>query len=192
MIELLATAPDGWAIAQEEDQRWLVRPPYGQAERFPLRGQRGELMLADEDFVEEPTPRAFRGWGELCRYLQDIRVQTASMEERLAARDAALRLLTFATAAQAKGHLDKIRARLDASRPTGVDQALHALLGATAVQDDRRLVAEIHELLEHARRLRPRPRSLSVRQREWPVDDEAAADEENRMIQGRHSMLLSA
>jgi hypothetical protein len=191
MIELLAAAPDGWAIAREGDRLWLVRPPYFQRDRDGLSAAQVERALMEEDFALEEPVRNFEGWGQLCRELEERRVQGATPEELESAREAALRLLARADAEQARRHLTQIRARLEGAQLQGVESALLALLGSRAVQQDPALVSEVHELLATERRARPTLRRRAQPQNAWPVADEAAVAQEAQAIRESHSILFS-
>lgn len=61
MIELLAAASDGWALAQADDAYWIVRPPYRQSDRGRLSEVQVARALAEEDFL--PDRRSFESWG---------------------------------------------------------------------------------------------------------------------------------
>ena len=143
MIQLIASAPDGWAIACTEEGAWLFRPPYRVRDLTRMTDREVGRALADGDFA--PDDWGFPNWGSLCDYLE-ARCGAATPEEREAAPDAAAALLARATVAQARRHLAETRRALATAEPDRVDAVLFALLRSPAVQGDQTLVDEIETL----------------------------------------------
>jgi len=190
MIQLIASASDGWALAREGERLSLVRPPYRQEDRVQITAAQAERALADEDFVLDGDAREFAGWGDLCRYLEGTRVQRASPEELEQAREAALRLLAHADREQVSRHLAQVRARMDSTPGQSARQVLVALLGAESVKSDPALITEIQELLTASEHTRRRLFTSATMDQCWPVEDERAVAETAATIRDRRSVLM--
>lgn len=175
MIDLLATAPDGWALVRDEKGHWLVRPPYGLAERCRLTEAQVLRAVADEDF--SPESQSFSGWGELCRSLEVRRVEKATHEEVESAGNAAALLLARATAEQARRHLARIRSEINRVHPSRLEATLIALMGSTAVQNDPTMIREVAEMLQLALHARFLVHASQPTRATWPVRDEVSVEQ---------------
>ena len=189
MIELIATAPDGWAIVQQADTIWLLRPPYRQRDRDRLTPLQADRALLAEDF--ESCDASYDGWGQLCRDLEARRAASASDAEREAATTAAANLLARATGPQARRHLERIRSAIETRQLRGVEAALFALLQAPAVQQEPSLVAEAVAQMSLARSARSPRRRASRPQAAWVVSDEESVDRLAGDIAERGSLLAA-
>lgn len=187
MIELIASSPDGWGIAQEDQHHWLVHPPYRDRDRHRLTVAQVERAVVDEDFVA--TSRSFDGWGELCRHLRDEVVRQATPQELEAAREAPLRLLPRATAEQARRHLERLRQELHRAQPARLEEAMIALLKSEAVASDPALVKKVQELLAHCQQARRELHRSNAPQRAWPVTDDQGVEMMATAIRDRRMVL---
>lgn len=184
---LLAAAPsDGWALVREGERHWLVRPPYRQQDRDRLSAVQAARAMAEDDF--ERAEKSFSGWGSLTRHLEEFRVQNTSAEEREQARGAAARLLTHATADQARRHLTRIGGALDNGHRRGVREALLALLKAESVSSDRELVETVAQFLGRLNSDVPSVRAPPPQVR-WRVSDEAGTHAQGRQIREQGTVL---
>ena len=191
-VELFAVAPDGWAITLHRGQFGMLRPPFRQEDRGHLSADQVERALRDEDFDPVDPPTQFRGWGELARHLQGLQLQAASDGDRQRAKDAAARLLAFATAEQVRTHIATLARRIQEKRLSGVEAVLDALLGGESARADSELRREIEALRGAAKQALPSLRAQIPRAQRWKVLDEASVDAHCRLIQRRGGTLAPA
>lgn len=189
MMNLFAAAPDGWALVQQDGESWLFRPPYGRANRYRLGERQLSRVLANGDF--ETVEHSFEDWGELCRFLKQRRIESASPEDLESAKDAAERLLKRATPSQAERHLDTIEAQLEDGKCHGPENALMVLLEAPAVDQDPDLRKRTVELLRRAQQPRLQI-AADPPQAAWRVRDEWAVAKVDEDIAQRGSVLPHA
>lgn len=168
-INLVAWAPDGWAICDDGSAKWLLRPPYRDSDRDRISEYQFSRSLAEEDF--EFVERQFAGWGELVKAVEnhlDEEFPTSESE----AHAAALSILSRATADQAAEHVAELREMQGSVRKDRFEQVLVALLKSPGVKNDRTLGSEIVALLE-ASQVSARPEAThSGRASEWGIKDE--------------------
>jgi hypothetical protein len=140
-IELLATAPDGWAIVSENGRTYEVRPPYTNDDWHELDRAGVSALVKDSAWIPEQPSIKFATWLQLRQEMQERRIAAATPEQLAEAKSAAAELLTFATAEQAARHLARIEQQL-----ASIGKALHALSQAPAVQDSPELRERIQTL----------------------------------------------
>lgn len=189
MITLFAIGSDGWALARKDGKRWLLRPPYGKEHLYPLSPKKAARLLMDGGF--ELTDREFQGWGELCRYLERQRVDSATPEELEKANVAAERLIRRANPEQAARHLERIESEIDNGRLRACEEALLALLRAPSVQEDNALLDKAVGLLQRIRQ-RALPIQQDSIQNTWVVRDEARLIWVTQSIARRGAVLFPA
>ncbi len=148
MIELIASAPDGWAIVRDHKGLWILRPPYGLEDRDPQTDLQVARALAHEDFVFRHLE--FEGWGSLCRQLQEERIEHASAEELRDAEEVPSKILSEATAEQVESHLEAIEEALRAGHFGGARDVLLTLMKADSVRASKDLYDRILGMLEEA------------------------------------------
>jgi hypothetical protein len=179
VIDLLARDDhDGWAVALEGEQRWLLLPPYRLASRRPITAADSLRLVLDHGLT--PCDASFADWGALTRDLTQARIR-AFRDEAPAAKDAWKRVLRTTTASRAAGHLDTIASWITAGRNKEAQQALIALLQAPAVQTTPALVQRAAELMATA----DVPAAPPCAPRSYPTDEDGL-----RRLQQATSALL--
>lgn len=187
MIQLIAESKsDGWALALEGEQHWLLRPPYRRENLYPVTPRQVARALSEEDF--DRTDEQHGDWGALVRALEQRRVKRASREDLERASHAAGLLLSRATYEQALRHIERIEQAIKDGHHSGIKDALVAILKAESVRSDDALHQRTVALLALNLSNRPALRTTAPRAL-WQVSDAMSVQRANDAIARNGSVL---
>ena len=143
---ILAAFHDGWAFVRDEQEVWLLRPPYRRETMTLANDATFQRALLDPGF--EPVDREFATWAELIELLRQTLVERSprrAPEEKAAGRA----LLPYASVEVLQRYLDRVeRELIPAKSWLSAQEILVALIATERARSDEALHRRAATLLE--------------------------------------------